>query len=87
MRDDEGRLLLLNVEYKSHMITLVCLYAPTHNKDRKEFLEKVENIIVQNMGIYNNLIIAGDLNICRFLKDRNTGKHINDKSRESLNKF
>ena len=59
-KDQEGRLLLINIEIEDSIYTLVNVYAPNIPKNRNIFFKKVKEIITKNsLGM---VIIGGDMN-------------------------
>ena len=59
-KDTEGRILLLNVEIENIIYSLVNIYAPNYETDRKNFYKKLNDFINENaMGI---VILGGDMN-------------------------
>ena len=58
----EGRIHLLKVEIAGAVLTLVNVYGPNKEMDRKVFLDKLQNILISyDFGDY--VIIGGDFNI------------------------
>ena len=58
--DDEGRIVLTNIEIDDSILTLVCIYAPNCKTARNVFFKKVDKMIKEHgIGIS---IIAGDFN-------------------------
>ena len=60
LNDQEGRIILLNIDIKGNIFTLVNVYAPNIPRDRNIFFKKLNTFIENNrLGI---LIIGGDMN-------------------------
>ena len=58
----EGRIHLLKVEMTGAVLTLVNVYGPNKEMNRKVFLDKLQNVLISyDFGDY--LIIGGDFNI------------------------
>ena len=68
-KDDDGRILILDVEYESMSLSLVNIYAP--NEDAPSFFAKVIQMM-NNVGNFN-LIIGGDFNFVLDLKKDKSG--------------
>ena len=67
-KDTEGRILLLNVEIENIIYSLVNIYAPNYETDRKNFYKKLNDFINENaMGI---VILGGDTNDALTNNDR-----------------
>ena len=59
-RDNDGRIILINIELDGNIFTLLNVYAPNIRRNRNSFFKKVNNIINNNrLGI---LIMGGDMN-------------------------
>ena len=85
--DEQGRIILLNIELYNDIITLCCVYVPTKNNSKIEFLKELKVFITTNRIADSNLILAGDFNICLLEDDRNTKMHLSDKSRQIFEDF
>ena len=77
---ENGRTLLVNFEYNNETFTVVSVYAPNHENKRIEYLKKLNNWVQQNVINGDNVIIAGDFNVCVHANDRFPQKSCNDKS-------
>ena len=66
--DNDGRILLINIEIDENIFTLVNLYANNVEKNRNAFFKKVNNFI-ENYAI-GILIVGGDLNDTLTCADR-----------------
>ena len=82
--DNDGRKVLLNLEYENRIITLVNVYAPNHENERNSFFCNTTNWVIDNMIPESELIVGGDFNCCLRESDRSTKTHLNDKSRGSF---
>ena len=72
--DDNGRLLLLNLEIDKQEFTIVNVYAPNEIQDRISFLGHMKSAIDTHAVNKNRLIIAGDFNCVLSENDRITRK-------------
>jgi exonuclease III len=73
--DDEGRVILTEVEVEEHEFILCNIYAPTKDKpgQQKMFLDKLKEMLAPYIG--RDVIIGGDYNICQFPElDKKGGK-------------
>ena len=59
---DDGRILLINMEYEQNVITLVNIYAPNSENERCKFFKKLASWISQYCLNEENIILAGDFN-------------------------
>jgi exonuclease III len=75
--DTEGRIILLNINIKDTIFTLVCLYAPNCKTTKNNFFKKV-NTFLKDHGI-GIPMIAGDFN--------ETLKEIDRRSNSSKTKY
>ena len=76
--DNDGRKILLNLEYENRIITLVNVYAPNHENERNSFFCNTTNWVIDNMIPESELIVGGDFNCCLRESDRSTKTHLND---------
>ena len=59
-KDDEGRIVMGNVEIDDNILTLLCLYAPNCRTNRNTFFKKVNKMLTEHgIGIP---ILGGDFN-------------------------
>ena len=58
----DGRILLLNIEIKDTIVTVVSVYAPNIVKDRVLFFTKLKKWIMEFAENTDNVIVAGDFN-------------------------
>lgn len=76
-KDNEGRIIIVNVEIDNNIISLVNIYAPNNEKDRNTFFKKIEEKIEnQCMGI---MVIGGDMNETLMDIDRKSTQRQNRK--------
>ena len=80
----DERKIFVNVDIENSIFTLLCLYAPNIEKDRKIFFTRVNNWINRYAENKSNIITAGDLNCCIEDTDRTSKTHMSDKSRRTL---
>ena len=67
-KDQEGRIILLNIEMYDSIYSFINIYAPNDEKNRNSFFKKVNNIIDKHsLGL---LVIGGDMNNTLTEKDR-----------------
>lgn len=59
-KDNEGRLLLINVEINNAIYTIINIYAPNNMKKRNTFFKQVDRFI--NEYSIGQIILAGDYN-------------------------
>ena len=59
-QDKEGRIILLNIEIKDSIYTLVNIYAPNLPKNRNVFFKKVKDMTSENS--LGRVIVGGDMN-------------------------
>ena len=57
-KDNEGRLLLINVEINNAIYTIINIYAPNNMKKRNTFFKQVDRFI--NEYSIGQIILAGD---------------------------
>ena len=81
---DDGRRVLANIKYKDEIVTIVSAYAPNSENERKHFFKRLKTWVNQTALNADNIIIGGDMNCPLNANDRNTGTHLNDKSRSIL---
>ena len=77
----DGRSLICNIKIKGIILTLVNIYAPNSECERKSFFTKIESLIDTHALNKNNLILSGDFNCCLRDIDRNPPTHLMDGSR------
>ena len=59
-KDNDGRLLIVNVEIDDNLYTLVNIYAPNTPQNRNAFFKKVKRLIEEkSLGL---IILGGDMN-------------------------
>ena len=63
--DDDGRLLLINMNTNEVTYTFVCIYAPNRENERNTFFSKVDKWIFQCGLGKKRCIIGGDFNYVR----------------------
>ena len=80
--DDNGRLILLNLEISKKQFTIVNVYAPNDVNERIIFFRRVHSFIDTYAINEGNLIVGGDFNCVLSGDDRMSGKM--DKSTEAL---
>lgn len=63
-RDDDGRLVMIDITIDNEVYILINVYAPTKDdsKAQKEFFSKLEMKLNQHIG--SNVIVGGDFNVC-----------------------
>jgi len=72
--DPDGRMIMLDFRYQDSIFTVVNVYAPTNQTERKIFLEYMNNIIQHSIN--NNsryFIMCGDFNTVYRPEDRMSG--------------
>ena len=81
-QDEEGRLILINIEINDTIYTLVNIYAPNIPKKRNNFFKKVKKIIEKNsIGM---IIVGGDMNdVLSNIDSKSCGK--NNKNKKPVN--
>ena len=64
VKDDNGRMLLLDIEIDKLNMIIVNIYAPTkdNEKDQITFIDMVANFLYDNMD--RNILVGGDFNVC-----------------------
>ena len=72
--DNNGRLLLLNLEIDKQEFTIVNVYAPNEMQDRISFFKYMKSVVDTHAVNKNRLIIAGDFNCVLSENDRITRK-------------
>ena len=60
--DNEGRKLLINIEYCGQVYTIVNVYAPNECNQKKDFFNKSRNWIIERAMNINCMFICGDFN-------------------------
>jgi exonuclease III len=76
-KDNEGRLLLINVEINNAIYTIINIYAPNNMKKRNSFFKQVDRFI-NEYSIGDQIILAGDYN--DILSKIETKKNINQRN-------
>ena len=83
--DSEGRMIVLNVEINDQPYSIVNVYAPNSERERKGFFEKLKNWISLHVEFKDKCIVAGDFNIVpNPAMDRKGGGINVDQSRKSF---
>ena len=82
--DDDGRTIILNVEFEGHNLSLVNVYAPNDVKQRSRYYTELSKCMKDNVLYKNSIIVGGDFNCCIKDIDRSTMTHTNDTSRNTL---
>ena len=85
--DSDGRRILLHIEHDGDDLTLVNVYAPNNQSDRKAFFTRCEKWIRKYNKSENNLLLGGDMNCCVNNDDRIPVTHLKDASRGALKKL
>jgi exonuclease III len=75
-KDNEGRLLLINVEINNDIYTIINIYAPNNMNKRNTFFKQVD-IFINEYSI-GQIILAGDYN--DILSKIETKKYINQRN-------
>lgn len=71
-KDEEGRIILLNIEIDDCIFSMLCLYAPNCKSSRNIFFKKVDSMLKEHgIGIP---IVAGDFNECFKNLDRKSSR-------------
>ena len=71
-KDNEGRIIILNIEIDKKIFTLVNVYAPNLVRDRNSFFKKLNNLIDKTrLGI---LLLGGDFNDILSTRDTKSTK-------------
>ena len=78
--DNLGRKILINIKLNEDIYTVVNIYAPNLDTERKHFLNRTINWVKQHAYSMNNVIIIGDLNSTESPKDR-TSERLDGTSR------
>ena len=80
----DGRILIVNTEYKNNFLSFVSVYAPNSDSDRVVFFDKLHQLLCTHVINMENVVIAGDFNCCMNLSDRFSISIRADKSVQSL---
>ena len=80
--DNDGRIILVNLEICNRGYTLVNIYAPSAVSERIDFFQKLKEFINLHSLNKSRLIIGGDFNCVLNTSDRTSG--IIDKSTSAL---
>jgi len=83
--DEDGRIVLLNLEIDNNEYTFVNIYAPNKVSDRISFFKHLKNFIDIHSLNKNRLFIGGDFNCVLVTTDRISGK--TDSSKCALEDF
>ncbi len=83
----DGRRALCNVLLDDETFTIVSVYAPNKEKDRKSFFKRTSKWIMQYATNADNIISCGDYNCCLREEDRLPKTHVNDASRNAMNEM
>lgn len=67
-KDNDGRIILLNIEIHGSIYSFVNVYAPNNETDRKKFFKTLNDFV--NKHAIGTLIIGGDINDTLEEKDR-----------------
>ncbi len=70
----DGRRLLVNIKVNDQNYTIVNVYAPNNNEQKKVFFKKTESWINQHVSNQSQIIIAGDFNSTFEAIDRSNSK-------------
>ena len=84
---NDGRILLINIEFQGNILSIVSVYAPPHEVERMVFFEKLTEWILKYADNVENIIFPGDLNCCLFQSDRSPATTRNGKSAASFAKL
>jgi len=79
----DGRLVLANVEIDSFQCTLLSVYAPNSESKRRELFSKIRKWL-NRYAMFENIVVAGDINCCIRDIDRLPPTHLKDKSRNCI---
>ena len=82
--DKEGRWMLLNIEHNGNCMSLINVYAPNKQNDRKMFFNRCERWIRKYHKLESTILLGGDLNCCLNDDDRHPVTHLKDRSRKAL---
>ena len=66
----DGRILIVNTEYKNNFLSFASVYPPNSDSDRVVFFDELHQLLCTHVINLENLIIAGDFNCCMNLSDR-----------------
>ena len=77
---ETGRTILTNFEFNSEYYSVVSVYAPNIENLRTTFLKNLCEFIRQNALNENNVVIAGDFNVCIRQIDRFPQKSVKDQT-------
>ena len=80
----DGRKILLNLEFKENLFTIVSIYAPNHVSEKISFFKTLKNWVRSHALNMNNLLIGGDFNCCLTPVSSTPRSHVNDNSRKYL---
>ena len=71
-KSEDGRMILANIKYDDKHMTLINIYAPNNQNDRKHFFNKVQKWGAQFAINKDEIIMGGDFNCVESYKlDRN----------------
>jgi exonuclease III len=85
--DNDGRRIMLQIDHNGKELSLINLYAPNKQKNRKLFFTRCEKWIKKHNKTGPNIILGGDMNCCLNDDDRTPVTHLNDQSRKSFKKL
>jgi len=83
--DNEGRIIMIQLNVLDEIYTIMNVYAPNNDKDRLALFGKVEKWIKTYAGSSENCIVAGDFNTTPDPeKDRKAGVNLIDQSNKKF---
>ncbi len=81
----DGRKVLTNLKIEGEdVLSIVSIYAPNNEKDRKAFFKNLSKWTLQYAYNTDNIVICGDFNCCLEDDDRIPRTHLNDSSRLAM---
>ena len=80
--DDCGRKILMNIDVDGKLYTIVNLYCPNDIQEREDFLNDIEEWIIQKQENDSRLIVGGDFNCVDNASDRKS--NVSGKTSTSL---
>ena len=83
--DNEGRGIVINCDISGQIISIVNLYAPSEQYQRKQFYSHYKNWIKDKVMNQNCMIFCGDMNCSLENIDRKTQNY--DSSRQTFESF
>ena len=66
----DGRILIVNMEYKNNVLSFASIYAPNSESDRVVFFDELHQLLCTHVMNLESLVIAADFNCCMNLSDR-----------------